>query len=143
MYKIFLFLMIIGRLALPAEIPGLYKCKTVLIKMYRNGVVSRKNLTTGSLYLNITRDKLSVFGVESGINICKDLPVDRLFRDTLFISPRLSRKSNDLARLYFNKDTLMGNYNFFDNSTADSAVVKIVTSKAPQSMLSRLQRQCR
>lgn len=122
---------------------GYYRCKTVWVSQFRNGAVSRRRISAKSLYLNITRDKIFIYGVESGRNICKDLKVDKIFRDTLFFTPRLNRESNDKARLYFKKDTLAGDYNFLDNGSSDSVAVKILTSRVSASMMDRVKRQCR
>lgn len=126
-----------------AELTGHYRCKTVFVEQYRNGTVSRRRVSVKSLYLNISRDKIFIYGTESGRNICKDLTVDQIFRDTLFFTPRLHKNSKDKARLYFNKDTLAGDYNFLDNGSADSVTVKILTSRVSAAVIERIKRQCR
>ncbi len=126
-----------------AELTGYYRCKTVFVEQYRNGTVSKRRVSIKSLYLNITRDRIFIYGIDSGRNICKDLSVDQIFRDTLFFTPRLQKNSRDKARLYFIKDTLAGDYNFLDNGSADSVTVKILTSRVSASMIERVKRQCR
>ena len=143
MYKLLCFILIFSSIICASDPIGYYRCKTVFVEQFRNGAVSRKRISAKSLYLNITRNKIFVYGVESGRNICKDLNVDRIFRDTLFFTPRLNRDSNDKARLYFKKDTLAGDYNFLDNGSSDSVVVKILTSRVSVSMIDRVKRQCR
>lgn len=143
MKKTICYILIICSAAFSGDIPGLYNCTSVFVEQYRNGTVYRKRIMIKSLYLNITRNKISVFGMESGRSICRDLEVDQVFRDTLFINPRLERKQNNRARLYFKNDTLAGNYNFLDNGSNDSVAVKILVSKVSSNMLARIEKQCR
>ena len=112
LYKFLYWILIFFSIICASDPVGYYRCKTVWVEQFRNGAVSRKRISAKSLYLNITRNKIFVYGVESGRNICKDLDVERIFRDTLFFTPRLNRDSNDKARLYFKRDTLTGDYNF-------------------------------
>jgi hypothetical protein len=143
LYKFLYWILIFFSIICASDPVGYYRCKTVWVEQFRNGAVSRKRISAKSLYLNITRNKIFVYGVESGRNICKDLDVERIFRDTLFFTPRLNRDSNDKARLYFKRDTLTGDYNFLDNGSSDSVVVKILTSRVSVSMIDRVKRQCR
>jgi hypothetical protein len=143
LYKFLCSILIISSIICAADPIGCFRCKTVWVEQFRNGSVSRKRISAKSLYLNITRNKIYVYGVESGRNICKDLNVDKIFRDTLFFTPRLNRDSNDRARLYFKRDTLTGDYNFLDNGSSDSVTVKILTSRISESMIDRLKRQCK
>ncbi len=142
MYKFLCCVLIFPFIIFASDPIGYYRCKTVFVEQFRNGAICRKRISAKSLYLNITKNKIYVYGVESGRNICKDLNIDRIFRDTLFFTPRLNRDSNDKARLYFKRDTLAGDYNFLDNGTSDSVVVKILTSRVAVSMIDRVKRQC-
>lgn len=143
MYKIICGILVFFSILCASDPIGCYQCKTVWVEQHRNGAVSRKRISAKSLYLDITRNKIFVYGVESGRNICKDLDVDKIFRDTLFFTPRLNKAFNDKARLYFIRDTLAGDYNFLDNGSSDSVVVKILTSRVTVSTIDRVKRQCR
>jgi hypothetical protein len=143
LYKIICCILVFFSIICASDPIGYYRCKTVWVEQYRNGTVSRKRISAKSLYLNITRNKIFVYGIESGRNICKDLNVDKIFRDTLFFNPRLNRDSNDKARLFFKRDTLAGDYNFLDNGSSDSVVVKILTTRVSVSTIDRVKRQCR
>ena len=87
MYKFLYWILIFFSIICASDPVGYYRCKTVWVEQFRNGAVSRKRISAKSLYLNITRNKIFVYGVESGRNICKDLDVERIFRDTLFLRP--------------------------------------------------------
>lgn len=143
MKKIFLTLIMISQMSFAGNIPGLYQCKILLAEQYRNGSISKKRVTFKSLYLNISRDKINVYGIDSGRSICTDLDIDQIYRDTIFIIPRIEKNGRNRARLYIKGDTITGDYNFLDNSSYDSIAVKIVISRAPNSILERLKRQCK
>lgn len=143
MKKIFSTLIMISQMSFAGNIPGLYQCKILLAEQYRNGSISKKRVTFKSLYLNISRDKINVYGIDSGRSICTDLDIDQIYRDTIFIIPRIEKNGRNRARLYIKGDTITGDYNFLDNSSYDSIAVKIVISRAPNSILERLKRQCK
>lgn len=143
MVKIIFCLLIICSIIPSSELPGAFQCKTVFVEQFRNGNISRRRMSVKSLYLDISREKIYVYGVESGKNICKDLKIDQIFRDTLFFTPRLQKNSNGKARLYFKKDTLAGDYNFLDNGSSDSVAVKILISRVSRNVIDRVKRQCR
>lgn len=143
MKKIFLTLIMISQMSFAGNIPGLYQCKILLAEQYRNGSISKKRVTFKSLYLNISREKINIYGIDSGRSICTDLEIDQIYRDTIFIIPRIEKNGRNRARLYIKGDTITGDYNFLDNSSYDSIAVKIVISRAPNSVLERLKRQCK
>jgi hypothetical protein len=125
------------------EFPCLYKCTSILIEKHSNGSISRKGVEVQSLYVKIDRNKLSIYGKDSGKYICKDLTVERVYRDTLFINSNIRNADTKFIKMHLVKDTLMGNYNFFDGNTSDSLKVMILVSKADLNLETRLQKQCK
>lgn len=125
------------------DIPSLYQCSGVqLIHEVENGDLRYKSFSVQSLFVKFDYNRINIYGIHSGKNICRSFDIARIFIDTVYIKTDIRELGNNDVKFYISNDTLIGNYDFL-NSNTNQTSIKILVTKIGINRESGLKRLCK
>jgi hypothetical protein len=115
------------------DLPAVYRCDAVSLSQVKNGRTYSRAFMVKSMHISIDRNRIRIFGVQSGKHLCRSLDIERIWADTLFLADPGVKVRHSALKFYFSDDTIISNVNFFESDTSVvtvKALVKRLTGKA-------------